>query len=274
MKEVHTGGTRPAAVAGTFYPRERGELADTVGKLLAAIKADCGAAIPKAIIAPHAGYIYSGPIAASVYALLEPARGRIRRVVLMGPTHRIPVQGLALPAAGAFSTPLGEIRLDHEAIAAVSVLPQVVHSTPAHALEHSLEVHLPFLQTVLGSFSLVPFAVGDAHAAQVAEVLDAVWGGSDTLIVISSDLSHYHAYSEAQAIDRRTADEILKLRTDITHEQACGATPVIGLNLAAQRRGLRPRLLDLRNSGDTAGDRARVVGYGAFAYYENGNREH
>ena len=256
-----------------FYPRDRVELAHTVGTLLGKAAVQPGAPVPKAIIAPHAGYIYSGPIAASVYALLAGARARIRRVVLMGPTHRVPVQGLALPAADAFATPLGEVLLDRDAVAAVTMLPQVIRSGAAHALEHSLEVHLPFLQTVLDPFTLVPVAVGYASAAQVAEVLDAVWGGPETLIVISSDLSHYHPYRDAQSLDRRTADEILDLRTDITHEQACGATPVIGLNLAAQRRGLTPRLLDLRNSGDTAGDRTRVVGYGAFAYYEGRDDE-
>jgi hypothetical protein len=256
-----------------FYPRDRVELAHAVGTLLGKAAVEPRAPVPKAIIAPHAGYIYSGPVAASVYALLEGARARIRRVVLMGPTHRVAVQGLALPAADVFATPLGEVTLDREALTAVTTLPQVIRNAAAHASEHSLEVHLPFLQTVLDAFTLVPFAVGYASAAQVAEVLDTVWGGPETLIVISSDLSHYHPYRDAQSIDRRTADEILDLRTDITHEQACGATPVIGLNLAAQRRGLAARLLDLRNSGDTAGDRTRVVGYGAFAYYEGRDDE-
>jgi AmmeMemoRadiSam system protein B len=241
--------------------------------MLAQACADSGLAVPKAIIAPHAGYVYSGPIAASVYARLAPASAHVRRVVLMGPAHRVPVQGLALPAADAFATPLGKVILDREALAAVSALPQVVRSAAAHAFEHSLEVHLPFLQRVLDAFTLVPFAVGYASAAQVAEVLDTLWGGPETLIVVSSDLSHYHPYRDAQSIDRRTADEILALRTDITHEQACGATPVNGLNLAARERGLKSRLLDLRNSGDTAGDRMRVVGYGAFAYYEDRDDE-
>ncbi|MNC85038.1 hypothetical protein D3C83_06100 [compost metagenome] len=194
--------------------------------------------------------------------------------MLLGPTHRVAVRGLALPDADAFATPLGAVPIDGGAAAVLGKLPQVTTSSAAHAFEHSLEVHLPFLQSVLGQFTLVPLAVGCAEARQVAEVLDALWGGRETLIVVSSDLSHYHAYAEAQAIDQRTADAILKLETDITHEQACGATPVIGLNLAAQRRRLWPQLLDLRNSGDTAGDRDRVVGYGAFAYFENGGNEH
>jgi AmmeMemoRadiSam system protein B len=224
--------------------------------------------VPKAIIAPHAGYIYSGPIAASVYTLLAPARDRVNRVVLLGPTHRVAVRGLALPGAEAFATPLGVVEIDRAAVDALRGLPQVVESPQAHALEHSLEVHLPFLQTVLGGFTLLPLAVGQATPQEVADVLERLWGGPETLIVVSSDLSHYLPYRNAQAVDRTTAQAILALSTDISHEQACGATPVTGLGLAARRRGLRPELLDLRNSGDTAGDHDRVVGYGSFAYYE------
>lgn len=275
MTQVSSGRIRSAAVAGMFYSRDRRELAQALDAMLAAApQPPPSAAIPKAIIAPHAGYVYSGPIAASVYGLLKPARGRIRRVVLLGPTHRVAVRGLALPDTDAFATPLGTVPIDREAVAVIGKLPQVTESSAAHAFEHSLEVHLPFLQSVLGQFTLVPLAVGHAAAPQVAEVLEALWGGGETLIVVSSDLSHYHAYDEAQAIDQRTAAAILRLETGITHEQACGATPVIGLNFVAQRRRLRPRLLDLRNSGDTAGDRGRVVGYGAFAYFEDSGNEH
>jgi AmmeMemoRadiSam system protein B len=274
MTHVSSGRIRPAAVAGMFYSRDPNELVQALDAMLAAAPHTAPThSIPKAIIAPHAGYIYSGPIAASVYALLRPARGRIRRVVLLGPTHRVAVRGLALPDTDAFATPLGTVSIDPDAVALIRPLPQVTASSAAHAFEHSLEVHLPFLQSVLGEFALVPLAVGDAEAGQVAEVLDALWGGAETLIVVSSDLSHYHPYHEAQVIDQQTAEAILKLETDITHEQACGATPVIGLNLAAQRRRLRPQLLDLRNSGDTAGDRGRVVGYGAFAFFEKGADE-
>ena len=260
---------RPPAVAGMFYPAAPPELARDVGALLAdAASAARGKPVPKAIIAPHAGYIYSGPIAATVYARLAPVRGKITRVVLLGPVHRVPVRGLALPGAAVLATPLGNIPVDVDAVATLARLPQVTISPAAHALEHSLEVHLPFLQTVLEKFSVAPLAVGDATADEVAQVLDALWGGAETLIVVSSDLSHYLSYHEAQAIDRVTAQAILDLRTDISHEQACGGTPVNGLLLAARRRGLTPQLLDLRNSGDTAGDRSRVVGYGAFAFYE------
>ncbi|OGA48909.1 MAG: AmmeMemoRadiSam system protein B [Betaproteobacteria bacterium RIFCSPLOWO2_12_FULL_62_13] len=269
MASATSSRIRPAAVAGMFYARDRQELARTLDAMLASAADRAPArAVPKAIIAPHAGYIYSGPIAASVYALLKPARGRITRVVLLGPTHRVAVRGLALPESDAFATPLGTVEIDREAAAAIRALPQVVLNSAAHTWEHSLEVHVPFLQSVLDEFRLVPLAVGYAEPEQVAEVLDALWGGPETLIVISSDLSHYLSHSEAQALDRRTAEAILDLRTDITHEQACGATPVTGLNLAAQRRRLKPELVDLRNSGDTAGDKNRVVGYGAFAFFE------
>jgi len=274
MAHASSERIRPAAVAGLFYSHDPNELAQTLDAMLdAAAQSLPVAAIPKAIIAPHAGYVYSGPIAASVYARLKPARARIRRVVLLGPTHRVAVRGLALPDSDAFATPLGRVPLDAESVALLRTLPHVTVSSSAHAFEHSLEVHLPFLQSVLDEFTLVPLAVGHAEADQVAQVLEALWGGPETLIVVSSDLSHYHPYHEAQAIDQRTTDDILRLATDITHEQACGATPMTGLNLAAQRRGLRPQLLDLRNSGDTAGDRKRVVGYGAFAFFEKGRDE-
>jgi AmmeMemoRadiSam system protein B len=260
---------RPAAVAGTFYPASAGVLARDVEALLArAADSATGQPVPKAIIAPHAGYIYSGPVAATVYARLASARGSIKRVVLLGPVHRVPVRGLALPAAESMATPLGNIPIDATAVTALKQLPQVTVSAAAHALEHSLEVHLPFLQRALGEFSVVPLAVGDATANEVAQVLDMLWGGDETLIVISSDLSHYLNYADAQAVDRVTAQSILEMRPTISHEQACGGTPVNGLLQIARRRGLTPELLDLRNSGDTAGDRNRVVGYGSFAFHE------
>jgi AmmeMemoRadiSam system protein B len=252
-----------------FYPADQRELAQNLAQMLGAAASTAPErAVPKAIIAPHAGYIYSGPIAASVYALLAPARGLIERVVLLGPTHRVAVRGLALPGVSAFATPLGTVEIDRAAVEALRQLPQVVVSAEAHALEHSLEVHVPFLQAILGKFALVPLAVGRAQRHEVAEVLDCVWGGAETLIVVSSDLSHYLPYTDAQAVDRATARAILELSADISHEQACGATPVTGLTLAARQRGLKPELIDLRNSGDTAGDKNRVVGYGAFAFYD------
>lgn len=260
---------RPPAVAGLFYPADAAVLAATVAELLAAAPpARSDSVAPKAIIAPHAGYIYSGATAARAYALLQPLRGRIRRVVLLGPTHRVAVRGLAVPGVTHFRTPLGDIPLNGQAIAALRGLPQVVVSDPAHAQEHSLEVHLPFLQTVLGDFELVPLAVGDASPEDVAQALRRIWGGDETLIVVSSDLSHFHRYAAAQALDRATADAILRLRTDLDHEQACGATPVCGLTLLARELGLQPELVDLCNSGDTCGDRDRVVGYASFAFRE------
>lgn len=256
---------RPPAVAGMFYPADPVALATEVDALLAqADRSHQDAVAPKAIIAPHAGYVYSGAVAASAYSRLRAARARIRRVVLLGPVHRVPVRGLALPGVDAFRTPLGEVQLDSAAIASVRALPQVVESAAAHAHEHSLEVHLPFLQRVLDDFTLVPFAVGDTTREEVAQVLDALWGGDETLIVVSSDLSHYLPYEDARKIDTETAAMILDLRSDIDHQHACGGTPVNGLMLAAHRRRLRVQLVDLRNSGDTAGGRERVVGYGSF----------
>ena len=265
---------RPPAVAGLFYPADASELAATVAELLAAAPARSTATAPKAIIVPHAGYIYSGATAARAYALLRPWRKQIRRVVLLGPTHRVAVEGLAVPGVAGFRTPLGDIPLDIQAIAALRELPQIVVSDAAHAAEHSLEVQLPFLQTVLGDFSLVPLAVGEATPAAVAEALRCVWGGAETLIVVSSDLSHFHRYAEAQALDRATAESILQLRTDLDHQQACGATPVCGLTLLARELGLRSELIDLCNSGDTSGDKSRVVGYAAFAFHAPGHHGH
>lgn len=257
---------RPAAVAGTFYPGAPRQLGADVHAYLAAAGVTGGRTWPKALIVPHAGYVYSGPVAATAYATLALARDAIRRVVLLGPVHRVPVRGLALPAATAFATPLGSVAVDREAVARVRALPQVVESAAAHAHEHSLEVQLPFLQSVLGAFAMVPFAVGDASPEEVAEVIELLWGGSETLIVVSSDLSHYHPYGDALRIDRRTADHILALASTLDHEQACGATPINGFALCAKRHALTAALLDLRNSGDTAGDKSRVVGYAAFSF--------
>lgn len=258
---------RPPAVAGAFYPGNPRILAADVRQMLGDVHPAPGRQ-PKALIVPHAGYIYSGPTAAAAYARLAPWKDRISRVILLGPTHRVPVRGLAAPATDAFATPLGNIPIDRTALAGLGDLPQVVVSDTAHALEHSLEVHLPFLQTVLGDFTLVPLAVGHAPPAAVAEVLERLWGGAETLIVVSSDLSHFLPYAAAQEADAGTCARILHLDTDIDPEEACGAYPINGLLLAARRHGLRPLLVDQCNSGDTAGDKSRVVGYGAFAFYE------
>jgi len=259
---------RPAAVAGMFYPEAPAALAADVRAHLARAVPAPSAPPPKALIVPHAGFVYSGPIAGSAYARLAAGRGTIERVLLFGPTHRVPVRGLALPTVSAFATPLGAVAVDRAACASALALPQVCESDAAHAFEHSLEVQLPFLQEVLGAFRIVPFAVGDATPAEVAEVMELLWGGPETLIVVSSDLSHYHRYAEARAIDRATGEAIVALSPTLDHEQACGATPINGLLQAARRRALLPQLLDLRNSGDTAGDKSRVVGYASFAFGE------
>ena len=264
---------RHPAVAGAFYPGRGQVLAKEVAALLQVASAGAAltASVPKAIIVPHAGYIYSGATAALAYARLAGARNTIRRVVLLGPVHRVPIRGLALPGAAAFATPLGEVQVDQAAVAAIMALRQVQVSPAAHAQEHSLEVQLPFLQMVLDDFKLVPLAVGDATPAEVAEVLELLWGGAETLIVISSDLSHFLPYGAAQALDRATAQRVLELKGTLGHEQACGATPVNGLLLAARHHHLQPQLLGLCNSGDTAGDPDRVVGYASFALMEGSN---
>jgi AmmeMemoRadiSam system protein B len=259
--------TRPTAVSGMFYPGEAAALAAEVASYLADAAAPAsGAHPPKAIIAPHAGYIYSGPVAASIYSRLTRLKGIVLRVVLAGPAHRVYVRGAAVPSCASFASPLGAVEVDREAIDALRQLPFVEVSDAAHAREHSLEVHLPFLQSVLGTFRLVPVVMGDATPAEAARLFDTLWGGEETLIVVSSDLSHYQRYAEARATDRATVDSILALSPELDHDQACGATPINGLLSAARRHRLRPELLDLRNSGDTAGDKSRVVGYASFAF--------
>jgi AmmeMemoRadiSam system protein B len=272
---------RQPVVAGAFYESHKQTLASDVNAFLESARLEAASSgssetvtSPKAIIVPHAGYIYSGAVAASAYTSLVAAHDTIKRVVLLGPVHRVPVRGLALPGVDAFATPLGNINIDQKAIATIENMPQVVTSSEAHAYEHSLEVQLPFLQSVLDEFQLVPLAVGDATAAEVAEVLDALWGGPETLIVISSDLSHFLPYQTAQAVDAETVQNILHLRGALSHEQACGGTPVNGLILAARQHHLQPHLLDLRNSGDTAGDKNRVVGYASFAFTEQTDEQH
>ncbi len=260
---------RPAAVAGMFYPGNPIELASDVNALLADAELRAPDLQPKALIVPHAGYIHSGSVAASAYSLLKTMANRIRHVVLLGPTHRVAIRGLALPGVNAFKTPLGMVNIDQAAVQKITHLPQITVSSQAHAQEHSLEVHLPFLQTLLPDFNLLPLAVGMATPKEVAEVLELLWGGSETLIVISSDLSHFLNDDLARQVDAGTASAILELRQPISHEQACGGTPVNGLILAALHHHLKPHLLDLRNSGDSTGDLTRVVGYGAFAFTED-----
>ncbi|WP_189836645.1 AmmeMemoRadiSam system protein B [Sulfuriferula sp. AH1] len=265
---------RQPAVAGTFYPGVSSTLARDVTALLAAAHPAPLGKLPKAVIVPHAGYVYSGAIAAAAYASLAAGRDQITRVVLLGPVHRVPVRGLALPGVDGFATPLGNISIDQAAVELLGTMPQIVTSAAAHAWEHSLEVQLPFLQALLNNFSLIPLAVGDATPEEIAEVLDALWGGPETLIVISSDLSHFLPYASAQTVDRETAQRILELRGPLSHEQACGGTPINGMLLAARRHHLQPLLLDLRNSGDTAGDKERVVGYASFAFMEEPAHAH
>ncbi|SFC94148.1 hypothetical protein SAMN05660831_00168 [Thiohalospira halophila DSM 15071] len=259
---------RQPAVAGMFYPDDADALRSMVRDYLAEASAPTGEP-PKAIIAPHAGLPYSGPVAATAYRTVAPLKETVRRVVLLGPSHRVPFRGLAAPDAEQLRTPLGDIPVDTDALAEIAELPDVGMLDAAHAAEHSLEVQLPFLQEVLGDFRIVPLVVGDADPDTVAAVLERLWGGPETLIVISSDLSHFHDYATANRIDEATAQAIATLHPErVDHEGACGFHPVRGLLTSARNHGLTGEVLDRRNSGDTAGPRDQVVGYGAFAFHE------
>jgi len=258
-------GTRQPAVAGLFYPADEHRLRAMVRDFLK--DADAAGPLPKAIIAPHAGYIYSGPIAASAYALLKQGRNLIRRVILIGPSHKLGFHGIAVGRADSHATPLGNIPIDCAALEKILDLPFVKRLDEAHRFEHSLEVHLPFLQEVLDRFALVPLVAGIAAPSEIGAVLERLWDGSETMAVISSDLSHYHDYATARQMDLATSVAIEKLRLeDIGHESACGRIAVNGLLYFARQHGFAARTLDLRNSGDTSGRKDRVVGYGSYAF--------
>lgn len=254
---------RQPAVAGTFYPDDPSELHKILDEYLN--DAETSRKVPKAIIAPHAGYIYSGPVAATAYARLIKAHDVINRVVIIGPSHRVGFSGLAVSKAQNFITPLGSVPVDQDAVRILMNFPFVQYLEQAHAFEHSLEVQLPFLQETLDSFKIVPIVAGDASAEQVSQILEALWGGEETLIVISSDLSHYHDYATCQKLDKTTTHLIENLQYEkLSPDFACGMVPVSGLLKLASEKSLTIKNIDLRNSGDTAGDKRRVVGYGAY----------
>lgn len=256
---------RGPAVAGTFYPGDAEELRELVASYLRSAKThDCR---PKAMIAPHAGFVYSGPIAASAYAQIAPLREVIRRVILVGPAHRAAFRGLATTSADYFLTPLGKVAVDKDAVRRLAASPLVEIWDAPHAREHCLEVQLPFLQVLLDDFKIVPVLVGDATPEEVAEPLDALWGGEETLLVVSSDLCHYQDYDLARHLDSLTSRAIERLQfEDIAPENACGCLAIGGLLDLARRHGLQARTLDVRNSGDTAGPKTQVVGYGAYVF--------
>ncbi len=259
---------REAAVAGQFYPENAAQLKADILMYLENARGD-GGAVPKALIVPHAGYCYSGVIAAAGYKLLLSSADSIKRVVLLGPAHRLPFRGLALTESSAYRTPLGLVPLDRGALQLLGDMPQVVVLDEAHGPEHSLEVQVPFLQVCLHDFNLIPIVVGDATDRDVAEVLVRMWGGDETLVVVSSDLSHYLPLNDARRIDEMSRDAIEQLiAEDLSSEQACGSVPVRGLLRKAKECGMRVNTLDLRNSSDTGGPRDHVVGYGSFAFYE------
>jgi AmmeMemoRadiSam system protein B len=256
---------RYPAVADMFYPADPMELAHTINNLVSYAKEVSH--IPKAIITPHAGYIYSGEIAANAFAALIKVAKQIRRVVIMGPAHHYPFRGVAASSADYFLTPLGKIELDQDAIAKIIGLPRVTISDEAHLYEHSIEVQLPFLQVLLSDFKLIPLLANTSPIEYITQVLDALWGGDETLIIVSSDLSHYHPYAEAQTMDKQVAQAILDGKIEaIKDENACGALPIRALVQIAKQKNLQAKLIDLRNSGDTAGTKDKVVGYGAFHF--------
>ncbi|MCK4865166.1 MAG: AmmeMemoRadiSam system protein B [Gammaproteobacteria bacterium] len=258
---------RQPAVAGMFYPADKQSLKADIHQYLEQVTNE-QKIIPKAIVVPHAGYIYSGPIAASAYKQIVPLKDIINRVVLLGPSHRVAFNGLAVPESDVFNTPLGNIPIDQKGIQQLSDLPQVIVSEQAHREEHSLEVQLPFLQEILGEFTLIPIVVGEAERHDVAEVIEKFWDDEHTLIVISTDLSHYHEYNEARRLDRLTSDAIQNLKPDlIGFDDACGRNGLKGMLTVAEEKNLTVDILDLRNSGDTAGDKSRVVGYGAYVFH-------
>lgn len=245
---------RPAAVAGSFYPADPAALAAAVDGHLAAARPDPGPP-PRALVVPHAGYRYSGAIAGSGWAAAPAA---VARVALIGPAHRVAVAGCVQSGADRFRTPLGDCRVEDAGLPA--------HAA-AHAPEHCLEVQLPFIQRRWPGAAVVPVLAGDAEPAAVADWLEARLAAPGTLLAVSSDLSHYLGEAEARRSDRACAEAVLALDPGaIDDGMACGAIPLRGLLLLARRLGLRPRLLDLRTSGDTAGPRDAVVGYGAFAF--------
>lgn len=254
---------RPPAVAGSFYPAASKQLKAEIDTLFAQAKLPPTSNLA-GVIAPHAGYMYSGPVAASAFAPVKAAA--FRRVLLIGPPHYVPVGGVAAPSSTAFATPFGEIPIDRDAIAALVQAGLVGIDDRAHAPEHALEVELPFLQALLGRFTLIPLLVGEAAPEQTAAIIDAVLDDR-TILVVSTDLSHYLDYATAQARDLATAQAIEELEFDrLGPYDACGYAALNGALCGARRRNWRIERLDLRNSGDTSGDRSRVVGYGAWAF--------
>ncbi len=259
--------TRQPAIAGTFYPASPEALHRLLDRCWAA-RQMVDLPPPKAMIAPHAGMVYSGPIAATAYSTLEPVAERIRRVVLLGPSHHFGFEGFAIPAARRWATPLGDVPLDGAAMAMLATRSDVQVSDPAHAREHCLEIHLPFLQRVLGSFELVPIAVGQVEPQAGGELLRDLWGGPETLIVVSSDLSHFFDQQTAQQVDRSTTLAIEAMGAHaVLQADACGRHPIACLLAEASRRGMTMKTVDVRTSADTAGDPDRVVGYGSYLFW-------
>jgi AmmeMemoRadiSam system protein B len=261
--------TRSAAVSGLFYPDEPQILRDTIDTLLSQSAIKEQSTQVKAIIAPHAGYQYSGLTAARVYKQLQTLRDRIQRVVLLGPSHRVAFEGMALTEADFFETPLGQIKVNKDDYPQLLAMENMFVFEQAHVAEHCIEVQLPFLQRILNNFTIIPIVVGIADPHSVSNIIESLWGGDETLFVISSDLSHYQSYESAQQTDNETSRAILDLDFNaIQPNNACGCMAVNGLLNFAHRHPLTVKLIDQCNSGDTAGDKDKVVGYGSYLFEE------
>jgi len=262
--EFTASRSRPARVAGQFYPGSAENLSRTVSRLLASAETKERSGI-SGIIVPHAGYVYSGPIAARAFASLPPSRSRFRRCVLVGPSHFVPFKGIAAPSFASFSTPLGEIPVDTVAVKGLLTEGHAVIEDAPHERDHAIEVELPFLQAIYGDLPIIPLLFGFTSARAIAAVIAEVWS-DETLLVVSSDLSHYEDYEAARAHDMRTAESIEAFEESVIGPaDACGHLAARGALIEAKRRGLTIERIDLRNSGDTAGDKQSVVGYGAWA---------
>jgi len=263
--------SRQASVAGSFYPKNPAQLKKTLTNLFNAnedLNIDFQTPV-KAIIAPHAGYIYSGPIAAKAYSLVSTCIKGKNKITIIGPSHFVPFNGIALSTAEFFETPLGKIKVDHHAYELINRIPEVIYLDEAHAREHSIEVHLPFIQYLKKDVRIIPLAVGQTSYQKVAKVLEKFCEEKDNLIIISSDLSHYHAYGYAQKYDLQTALKIENYKcSQLGPNEACGYLAIAGLLKMAKDRKYKIKRIDLCNSGDTSGSKDTVVGYGSWFFHK------
>ena len=267
LKDDDINPVREAAVAGIFYPADVYQLKNDINGYLQHIT-DNNSGKPKILITPHAGYKYSAQVAASAFAKLRPFKDKIKKVFLLGPSHRVYVNGVALPKEKSFKTPLGIIKVDSDIVEQISKTKPFKFKSTAHKNEHSLEVSLPFLQVVLGNFEIIPMLYGEANPHEIAQTIQPYLERDDSILIVSADLSHYLDYSTAKKVDEQTANNIKEGKT-VDHHQSCGATAINTALIMAQNFGLVPQMLNMANSGDVIGDKDSVVGYGAWSFEKN-----